>query len=84
MKKVKRNPETCAHRLISIQMPVYMLSLMNAGQHTYTITLCVCVHIQESSSLVDSYLTRTYLLSKRRYCRVERTTEELDSEVLHT
>ena len=29
-------------------------------KHIYTIILCVCVHIQESSSLVDSYLSRTY------------------------
>ena len=43
-------------------MPVYMASLMNAGKHIYTITLCVCVcvHNQESNSLVDSYLNRTY------------------------
>ena len=58
-------------------MTVYMLSFMNAGKHIYTITLCVCVHIQESSSLLDSYLSRPY-------CRVERTTKELDSGVLHT
>ena len=52
------------HRLILIQMLVYMSSLMNACKHIYTINLyvCVCVyvHIQESSSLVDAYLSRTY------------------------
>ena len=32
------------------------------GEHMYTLTLCVCVcvPIQESSSLVDSYVGRTY------------------------
>ena len=60
-------------RLLSIQMPVYLSSLMNTGKQIYTLTMSVsvCVHIQESSSLVDSY-NKPYLLSKRRYCRVEK------------
>ena len=34
------------------------------GKHIYTITLCVCVcvPIQESSSIVDSYVGRTYFV----------------------
>ena len=67
------------HRLISIQMPVYMSSLMNAGKHIYTTTLCVCVcvcvcaypRVEFSSRLI----LKPYLLIKRRYCRVERTTK---------
>ena len=46
------------------------------GEHIYTIILCVCVPIQESSFLEDSYLGRTYILDKRQHCRVERTTNE--------
>ena len=55
------------------------------GKHIYTMTLCVCVcvPIQESSSIVDS-LRRPYLLSKRRHCRMERTTIEPASRVLRT
>ena len=61
------------YRLISIHMPVYMSSLMNASKHIYTITLCLCVsvcaypRVQFSSRLILTL----YLLGKRRYCRVE-------------
>ena len=36
------------YSLISIQIPVYMSSLMIAGKHIYTITLCVCLCTQDS------------------------------------
>ena len=56
------------HRLISIQMPVCMSSLMNAGKHIYTITLCVCVRVFISKSpVIYRYFSRT--LSKRTRLR---------------
>ena len=55
-------------------MPVYMSSLMNAGKHIYTITLCVCVFMyarvrtcsssfhSKISTLLDKYgLSMVYL-----------------------
>ena len=74
LKSLNNNEAEQSAKLISIQMPVYMSSLMNAGKHIYTITLCVCVCVCVCAYPRVQFpcrrILKPYLLSKRRYCQV--------------
>ena len=71
------------HKGFSLLNP--QLSIIElVGKPIYTITLCVCVRAYSRVQLPRRLILKPYLLSKRRHCRVERTTKEPASGVLRT